>query len=205
VLGEAPERAERREGSPATARSGEAVAVAPRRTSARGSVCSMERTTAELVDRVGRRGGDGGRGYVGGAGAAASAMARRGEGESRGESEVSAGSGRRRGARPGVKGRGRQAAGAVASPRTPASPPCLPGEDEAAGWHGPAQCWAARWAGWWLCQISSFSFIFYFLYFCKFVAFLKIPRHFQKSPNCSCPLYRVYPIWNISVWDYLDI
>ena len=68
----------------------------------------------------------------------------------RGANEVSTGSGRRHGDHPGVQGRGRQAGGAMASSRMPTSPPCLPGGDEAAGWHGPAQRWAARWAGWWV-------------------------------------------------------
>ena len=54
-------------------------------------------------------------------------------------------------------------------------------------------------------QVSCFSFILCFFYFCKFVVFLKILRHFQKSPNCTCSLYGTYPTWNISVWDYLDI
>jgi hypothetical protein len=45
------------------------------------------------VDTAARLGIDGGRGFHGGADAAASAMARKGEGESRGESEVSRGSG----------------------------------------------------------------------------------------------------------------
>ena len=51
----------------------------------------------------------------------------------------------------------------------------------------------------------SLSFISIFLLFCKFVALLKISRHFQKSPNCACPMFRIYPTWNILVWDYLDI
>ena len=67
-----------------------------------------------------------------------------GEGERQGACEVSAGSGRQREACPGVHGRGRQAGGAVASSGSSASPLCLPGEDEAAGWHGPAQCWACQ-------------------------------------------------------------
>ena len=74
----------RRKGSPAMARSGEAVAVAPRRTSARGSVCSMERRTAELLDTAVRRGGDSGYGFHGSAGAIASAMVGESEGEDQG-------------------------------------------------------------------------------------------------------------------------
>ena len=76
--------------------------------------------------------------------------------------------------------RGRQAADAVASSCSPASPLCLPGEGEAAGWHGPAQCWAGQ-VG---CQVGcgqvspSFSFISNFLFFCKFMALFKIVRHF---------------------------
>ena len=51
----------------------------------------------------------------------------------------------------------------------------------------------------------SLSLISIFLLFCKFVALLKISRHFQKSPNCACPMFRIYQTWNILVWDYLDI
>ena len=40
--------------------------------------------------------------------------------------------------------RRRQAADAVASSCSPASPLCLRGDGEAAGWHGPAQCWACQ-------------------------------------------------------------
>ena len=124
----------------------------------------------------------------------------------RGKMDVSWGSGRRRGASLGVHGCGRQAGGAVASSHMPTSPPSLPGGEEAAGWHGPAQCWAARWAGWWVRpgKLVSLLFLFFFS-FCRFVAFLKIPRHFQKSPNCACPMFRIYQTWNILVWDYLDI
>ena len=158
------------------------------------------------MDKTGQREGDGERGYVGGAAAGASAMAGEGEGERQGRMDVYRGSGRRRGARPGVQGRGQQAGGAVASSCTPASPPCLPGGEEAAGWHGPAQCWAARWAGaWvWLGKMVFHLFLFYF-YSCRFVAFLKILRHLQKSPNCTWSLVGIYPAWNIFVWSYLSI
>jgi len=129
------------------AESGEVVAEAAGQASARGSACSKEWRAAELLDTVARRGDDGGHDYGGGAAAGASAMVRESEGERQGASEVSAGSGRRRGAYPASRRVTRQAAGAVASSRPPASALCLPGGDEAAGWHGPAQRWAARWAG----------------------------------------------------------
>ena len=137
----------RRRGSPAMVESGEVVAEAAGQASARGSACSKEGRVAELLDTVARRGDDGGRDYGGGAAAGASAMVRESEGERQGASEVSAGSGRRRGAYPASRRVTRQAASAVASSRPSASALCLPGGDEAAGWHGPAQRWAARWAG----------------------------------------------------------
>ena len=78
------------------------------------------------------------------------------------------------------------------------------GDDWQRRWAGPA-----RWAAYCAIQVSQvslfLSFISCFLFFCNFVAFLKILRHFQKSPNCTCPLVRTYPTWNISLWDYLDI
>ena len=129
------------------AESGEVVAEAAGQASARGSACSKEWRAAELPDRVARRGDDGGCDYGGGAAAGASAMLRESEGERQGASEASAGSGRRRGAYPVSRRVTRQAAGAVASSRSPASALCLPGGDEAAGWHGPAHRWAARWVG----------------------------------------------------------
>ena len=94
---------------------------------------------AELVDTMARCEDDGGRGYDDGSAAGASTMVGNGEGERQGEWRV-------RGLRyatwrrPGVQGRGRQAGGAVASSRSSASPPCLPGGDEAASWRGPPQC-----------------------------------------------------------------
>ena len=63
---------------------GEIGAVASGQAGARGSTCSKEKATAELLDTVGRRENDGGRGYVGGTTAAASAMARESEGEAMG-------------------------------------------------------------------------------------------------------------------------
>ena len=89
--------------------------------------------------------------------------------ESRGRvNGVSARSGRRpeddpRGAR--RPGRCREAGWCVASSGAPCSPPCLLWQGEAAGWHGPAQCWAG-WAG----QVGpgkSTPFI-YFSVFCFF-------------------------------------
>ena len=64
----------------------------------------------------------------------------------RGRMEVSRGSGARRGGRPARLRARRQAGGAVASSRTPASPLCLLWREEAADWRGPAQCWAGQWA-----------------------------------------------------------
>ena len=62
----------------------------------------------------------------------------------------------------------------------------------------PLVGWAAKWT----CQVGctgelqvsqvTFSFLYFiscFIFFCNFVAFLKMLRHFQKSPNCSCPLF----------------
>ena len=66
-----------------------------------------------------------------------------------GRMTVSRGSGRVEGGRPGHPRRGRQAAGAVASSRSPASPLCLLWREEAADWRGPAQCWAGQWAARW--------------------------------------------------------
>ena len=63
-----------------------------------------------------------------------------------GRMEVSRGSGARRGGRPARPRARRQAGGAVASSRTPASPLCLLWREEAADWRGPAQCWAGQWA-----------------------------------------------------------
>ena len=55
---------------------------------------------AELLDTVGRREVDGGRGYSGEVAAAASAMVEEGEGEAMGRKGVSRGSRARRGGRP---------------------------------------------------------------------------------------------------------
>ena len=55
-----------------------------------------------------------------------------------GRSEVSKGSGDDVDDVEATRSAGGQAAGAMASSRAPASPPCLPGGDEAAGWRGPA-------------------------------------------------------------------
>ncbi len=63
---------------------GEVGAVASGQASARGSTCSKEKATAELLDTVGRREDDGGYGYSGEVAAAASAMVERGEGEAMG-------------------------------------------------------------------------------------------------------------------------
>ena len=63
---------------------GEVGAVASGQASARGPTCSKEKATAELLDMVGRREDDGGRGYTGEVAAAPSAMARESEGEAMG-------------------------------------------------------------------------------------------------------------------------
>ena len=60
------------------------VAAASGQASTRGSACSKERRTAELLDTMARRGDDGERGYVGGAAAGVAAMAGEGEGERQG-------------------------------------------------------------------------------------------------------------------------
>ena len=65
-------------------------------TSARGSTCSKEKATAELLDTVGRREDDGGYGYSGEVAAAASAMVEEGEGEAMGENGDVRGLGARR-------------------------------------------------------------------------------------------------------------
>ena len=61
--------------------------------------------------------------------------------------------------------------------------------------------WAATVVGRLAHQVGSpsFSFNFVFYYSVVFRALLKILRHFQKSPNCSCSLYGINPTWNISV------
>ena len=64
---------------------GEVGGEASGQASARGSTCSKQRTTAELLDTVERREVDGGRGYSGEVAAAASAMVEEGEGEAMGE------------------------------------------------------------------------------------------------------------------------
>ena len=178
--------------------------------STRGSACSTERRESELLDTMARHGDDGGRLSVGGAAAAASAMVGEIERERQGENGCVRGSRQRRGARPGVQGRGRQAGGAVASSRSSASPLCLPGEDEAAGWHGPAQCWACQVgcgqvSGPGKIPLSLLFIVTVFYYFCICWALFKISRHFQKSPNCTWSLVGIFPAWNISVWDYLSI
>ena len=63
---------------------GEVEAVALGQAGARGSTCTKEKATAELLDTVGRREDDGGYGYSGEVAAAASAMARESEGEAMG-------------------------------------------------------------------------------------------------------------------------
>ena len=68
-----------------------------------------------------------------------------GEGEATGENDGVQRLGRVEGGRPAHPRRWRQAAGAVASSRSPASPLCLLWREQAADWRGPAQCWAARW------------------------------------------------------------
>ena len=105
--------------------------------------------TAELVDTMARREDDGGRGYDDGAAAGASAVVGNGEGGRQGGMACPGPSMRdvEASRRP---RRGRHAGDAVASSGAPASPPCLPGGEEANGLHGPAQRWAARWAGWWV-------------------------------------------------------
>ena len=85
---------------------GEVEAVASGQVSTRGSTCSKEKATAELLDTVGRRKDGGGYGYVGEVAAAASAMVEGGEGEAMGEKGGVQGSGARRGGRPARPRRG---------------------------------------------------------------------------------------------------
>ena len=83
-------------------------------------------------------------------------------------------------------GRCREAGWCVASSGAPCSPPCLLWQGEAAGWHGPAQCWAG-WAG----QVGpgkSTPFIYFFCF-----GLNKIPRQLQKSPNYSWSIVGLFP------------
>ena len=73
------------------------------------------------------------------------------------------------------------------------------------GWANSARpgSWTARWAQLGCSEAGltavagrqvRFSFLYFiscFIFFCNFVAFLKMLRHFQKSPNCSCPLFSI--------------
>ena len=141
---------------------------------------------------TGRREDDGGCENYGGAGAAASAMVRRGEGEASGENG-------------GVQGIGPTTWRSSSASRGEAASRWRRGELAHAGvtsllaWWGRSS-WLARaitalgrqvgqlvGCG----QVSPFPFISILFYFCKFVAFLKMLRHLQKSPNYSCPLYRI--------------
>ena len=51
----------------------------------------------------------------------------------------------------------------------------------------------------------SFIYVFVFYYSVVFRALIKMLRHTQKSPNCSWPLFGIFPTTNISVCDYLSI
>ena len=76
----------------------------------------------------------------------------------------------------------RQAAGAVASSVGSRCPSCRPGEKEAVGWHGPSQCWAARWAGWVFIQVSPFLSLFlFFIYSVLCFEIVKILFHLEKA------------------------
>ena len=149
-------------------------------------------------------GGDGGaRGREGG-GARGGDEHGESERASRGPRGVSRGSRKRAGRQEEVEAGGGRGS-AVRAPRTMPEGMGKTTREEV-GWAGQP----GRPGGlWWVpakFQVSlSLSFISCFLFFCNFVAFLKILRHFQKSPNCTCPLFRTYPTWNISVWDYLDV
>ena len=97
----------------------------------------------------------------------------------RGRMEVSRGSGARRGGRPARPRARRQAGGAVASSRTPASPLCLLWREQAADWP-----WASTVLGPQVgCQVS---FPLCFLFFFVFVSVLcfqivEILSHLRKS------------------------
>ena len=144
---------------------GEVEAVASGQASARGSTCSKEWATAELLDTVGRREDDGSYGYSGEVAAAASAMVEEGEGEAMGENGGVQRLGRVEEGRPARPRRGRQAAGAVASSRSPASPLCLLWREQAADW-----LWASTVLGRQVgCQVSSSLlsvFLLYLFLFC---------------------------------------
>ncbi len=111
----------------------------------------------------------------------------------RGRSPSSAGRGERRG---GGQLRGMHAVLAVEQ-----LPACLAKPSSSLEWW---LGWAGRWASRW-CQVSFFPLFLFLFLFCKFVEFLKIPRTFQKSPNCTWSLVGIFPAWNILVWDYLSI
>ena len=131
------------------ARRSEVGAVALGRTSAWGSICSTKWTAVKLLDMARRRVNGGGCGYDGGAVATASAMVGSAKERCRGEWGVrevgatSMGSSTRQN---GVQGEaGELGGGATSSGARPCS--SLPTwREEAAGWHGPAQCWDAKWA-----------------------------------------------------------
>ena len=126
---------------------GEVEAVASGQASARGSTCSKEKATAELLDTVGRREDDGRYGYSGEVAAAASAMVEEGEGEAMGK----------KGGVQGLEGAswrvvqlvhgrgGKQVAPWRAGARRRHLSACS-GESRQLTGYGPAQCWAARWA-----------------------------------------------------------
>ena len=159
------------------------------------------------MDKTGRREDDGERGYVGGATAGVSAMVGEGEGE-------------RQGACGGVQAVEGATWRSTSTFRGEAARRWSRGELAHAGvtslpaWRGRSS-WLARastalgrqvgrleGSG----QVSRFLILFsVFFYFCQFVAFLKMLRHFQKLPDYTCSLYGTYPTWNILVWDYLDI
>ena len=173
------------------------------RSSTRGSASSMKWTAAKLLDTVAQRGVDGERDYGEGAAAVASAMAR----ESEGEELVSAGSGRGRGVDPRHQldeGSGEAAGSCMARMLCSPSSSCLPAwPSQAARWSGGRARPAGGPAGW--RQVRLSLLFMFFLIFCRFVAFLKIPRQLQKSPICTWSLVGIFPAWNILVWDYLSI
>ena len=133
----------------------------------------------ELLDTMGRREDDGGCGYSGEVAAAASAMVEEGKGEVQGANGGVQGLGGATWGRPARPRARRQAGGAVASSRTPASPLCLLWREQAADWPR-ASTVLGRQVG---CQVSpSLLSVFLFL-FISVLCFeiVKILFHLEKS------------------------
>ena len=114
-------------------------------------------------------------------------MVEGGEVEAMGEKEVSRGSGARRGGRPARPWVKRQASGAVASSRTPASPLCLLWREQAADWP-----WASTVLGRQVSFSAFYSFLFLFISVLCF-EIVKILFHLEKSWKYSEAPLRLFP------------